>query len=50
MAAPIVEFKGIDEIVAGTGATPLFLFIALTMLAVRLFEPKLMWRTAGGAW
>jgi paraquat-inducible protein A len=49
IAAPIIDFPGIDDIVAGTGATPLFLFIALTMLAVRLFEPKLMWKTVGEA-
>ena len=47
IAAPIVDFRGIDDIVAGPGATPLFLIIALVMLAVRFFEPKLMWRTAG---
>jgi paraquat-inducible protein A len=49
LAAPIVDFRGIDDIVAGPGATPLFLIIALLMAAVRLFEPKLMWRTAGVA-
>lgn len=47
IAAPIVDFRGIDDIVAGPGATPLFMLIALIMLAVWLFEPKLMWRTAG---
>jgi len=47
LAAPIVKFKGIDDIVAGPGATPLFVIIALLMFAVRMFEPKLMWRTAG---
>jgi paraquat-inducible protein A len=47
LAAPIVDFPGIDDIVAGPGATPLFLLIALLMLAVRLFEPRLMWKTAG---
>jgi paraquat-inducible protein A len=47
IAAPIVNFRGIDDIVAGPGATPLFLLIGLMMLAVRLYEPKLMWRTAG---
>jgi paraquat-inducible protein A len=47
IAAPIVDFHGIDDIVAGPGATPLFMIIALVMLAVRFFEPKLMWRTAG---
>jgi paraquat-inducible protein A len=47
IAAPIVDFRGIDDIVAGPGATPLFMLIALLMLAVRLFEPRLMWRTAG---
>jgi paraquat-inducible protein A len=47
IAAPIVDFQGIDDIVAGPGATPLFMLIALIMLAVWLFEPKLMWKTAG---
>ncbi|HYK01719.1 MAG TPA: paraquat-inducible protein A [Thermoanaerobaculia bacterium] len=47
IAAPIVDFRGLDDIVAGPGATPLFLLIALLMLAVRLFEPRLMWKTAG---
>ncbi|HWS72994.1 MAG TPA: paraquat-inducible protein A [Thermoanaerobaculia bacterium] len=47
LAAPIVDFRGIDDIVAGPGATPLFLLIALMMLAVRLFEPRMMWKTAG---
>jgi paraquat-inducible protein A len=49
IAAPIVDFRGIDDIVAGPGATPLFAVIALMMLAVRLFEPRLMWTTAGEA-
>jgi len=47
IAAPIVDFRGIDDIVAGPGATPLFLLIALLMFAVRWFEPKLMWKAAG---
>jgi paraquat-inducible protein A len=47
LASPIIKFRGIDDIVAGPGATPLFAIIALLMLAVRFFEPKLMWRTAG---
>jgi paraquat-inducible protein A len=47
IAAPIVNFRGIDDIVAGPGATPLFMIIALLMLSVRLFEPKLMWTAAG---
>ncbi len=47
IAAPIVDFRGIDDIVAGPGSTPLFILIALMMLAVRLFEPRLMWKTAG---
>jgi paraquat-inducible protein A len=46
IAAPIVDFRGIDDIVAGPGATPLFMLIALLMLGVRLFEPRLMWKTA----
>jgi paraquat-inducible protein A len=47
IAAPIVKFRGIDDIVAGPGATPLFVIITLLMLSVRLFEPRLMWITAG---
>jgi paraquat-inducible protein A len=47
IAAPIVKYRGLDDIVAGPGATPLFAIIALLMLAVRFFEPRLMWRTAG---
>lgn len=46
IAAPIIKFPGIDDIVAGPGATPLFAIVALLMLAIRLFEPKFMWRTA----
>jgi paraquat-inducible protein A len=49
ITAPIVDFRGIDDIVAGPGATPLFMLIVLLMLAVRLFEPRLMWKTAGEA-
>jgi paraquat-inducible protein A len=49
LAAPIVDFRGIDDIVAGPGATPLFMLIVLLMLAMRLFEPRLMWKTAGEA-
>jgi paraquat-inducible protein A len=48
-SAPIVTFHGIDDIMAGPGATPFFFFIALIMLGVRLFEPRLMWKTAGEA-
>jgi paraquat-inducible protein A len=49
LAAPIVDYHGIDDIEAGPGATPLFIVIALIMLAARLFEPRLMWKTAGEA-
>jgi paraquat-inducible protein A len=49
IAAPIINFRGIDEIVTGPGATPLFMIIALIMLAVRFFEPRMMWKTAGQA-
>ena len=49
IAAPIINFQGIDDIVAGPGATPLFAIIALLMLAIRLFEPRLMWIKAGEA-
>jgi paraquat-inducible protein A len=47
IAAPIIDFRGIDDIVAGPGATPLFMVITLLLFAVRLFEPRLMWKTAG---
>ncbi len=47
LAAPIVDFRGIDDIVAGPGSTPLFLLIALLIFAVRTFEPRMMWKTAG---
>jgi paraquat-inducible protein A len=47
LAAPIVDYRGIDDIVAGPGATPLFLLIALLMFAMRFFEPRQMWKTAG---
>ncbi|HEX8620218.1 MAG TPA: paraquat-inducible protein A [Thermoanaerobaculia bacterium] len=47
IAAPIVDFRGLDDIVAGPGATPLFMLVALLILAVRLFDPRLMWKTAG---
>lgn len=49
IAAPIVDFRGIDDIISGPGATPLFLLIALLILAMRMFEPKSMWITAGEA-
>jgi paraquat-inducible protein A len=49
IAAPIVDFRGIDDIVAGPGATPLFMLIALLMFAMRVFEPRLMWKSAGEA-
>ena len=49
IAAPIINFKGLDDIEAGLGATPLFLVIALTMLALWLFQPRFMWKTAGVA-
>jgi paraquat-inducible protein A len=49
IAAPIIDFRGIDDIVAGPGATPLFAVIALVVFAVRIFEPRLMWKAAGEA-
>jgi paraquat-inducible protein A len=47
VAAPIVDYRGIDDIEAGVGATPLFLVVALSILAIWLFEPRFMWKTAG---
>jgi len=44
IAAPIIDYQGIDDIVAGPGATPLFAVIALAIFAVRVFEPRLMWK------
>jgi paraquat-inducible protein A len=48
-ATPIVDFPGIDDIIAGPGSTPFFLMVVMTMLVVRIFEPRLMWRAAGEA-
>ena len=48
-STPIVDFPGIDDIIAGPGATPFFLLIVLVMLTVRIFEPRLMWKAAGEA-
>ncbi len=50
IAAPIINFPHIDDVFAGPGATPFFLLIGLIMLAIRLFEPRLMWRAVGEAW
>lgn len=47
IAAPIVDFPNVDDILAGPGATPFFAVVVLTMLAVRLFKSRLMWRAAG---
>jgi len=47
LTAPIVDFRGIDDIAAGPGATPLFMVIALITFAVRMFEPQQMWKMAG---
>lgn len=47
IAAPIVDFRGIDDIVAGPGATPLFMLIVLLLFGMRMFEPRLMWKMAG---
>lgn len=47
IAAPIIDFRGLDDIIAGPGATPLFMLIALLMIAMRFFEPRFMWTTAG---
>lgn len=49
LAAPIINFRGIDDIVAGPGATPLFMLIALLMFSVHVFAPRMMWKTAGQA-
>ena len=49
IAAPIIDYQGIDDIVAGPGATPLFAVIALAVFAVRVFEPRLMWKAVGEA-
>jgi uncharacterized paraquat-inducible protein A len=46
IAAPIVDYQGIDDIVAGPGATPIFLLVVFLMLALRLFNPRLMWKAA----
>ncbi|MGZ7080400.1 MAG: paraquat-inducible protein A [Thermoanaerobaculia bacterium] len=47
--APVLDVRPIHDLVAGPGATPLVAVIALLMLAMRLFEPRLMWERAGEA-
>lgn len=47
IAAPVVDVRGIHELMAGPGAAPLFLVIALLMLAMAIFKPRLMWERAG---
>lgn len=47
VAAPIVDFRNLDDILAGPGATPYFAMVVLLMIAVRLFEPRWMWISAG---
>lgn len=49
IAAPVLDVRGIQDLVVGPGAAPLFMVIALLMLAMGLFEPRLMWATAGEA-
>jgi paraquat-inducible protein A len=49
IAAPIVDFPNVDDILAGPGATPYFAVVVLLMLAVRIFRPRMMWRAAGEA-
>jgi paraquat-inducible protein A len=49
IAAPIVDFRHIDDILAGPGATPFFAMVVLIMLSVQYFKPRLMWKTAGEA-
>lgn len=49
IAAPIVDFPNVDDILAGPGATPYFTVVVLMMLAVRIFRPRMMWRAAGEA-
>lgn len=49
IAAPIIDFRGVDDIISGPGATPLFMVITLMMLGISVLEPRLMWRSAGEA-
>ena len=49
IAAPIVDFPNVDDILAGPGATPYFAVVVMMMLAVRIFRPRMMWRAAGEA-
>ncbi|MGH9457503.1 MAG: paraquat-inducible protein A [Thermoanaerobaculia bacterium] len=49
IAAPIVDFPHVDDILAGPGATPFFAVVVLLIFAVRAFQPRLMWRAAGEA-
>ena len=45
LAAPIIDYRGIDDIVAGPGATPLFMVIALIMLGADDIDSSVFERT-----
>jgi paraquat-inducible protein A len=40
---PLMQFGGLLSVHAGTGAPPFLAVIVVTMLAVRCFDPRLMW-------
>jgi paraquat-inducible protein A len=44
---PIMQFGSLLSVHAGTGAPAFLAVIVLTMLAVRFFDPRLMWDAAG---
>lgn len=46
LSAPLVDFTGIADSHVGPGATPFFLAMVAGILAVLLFDPRLMWDAA----
>jgi paraquat-inducible protein A len=48
MSVPLMSYTGIVTVHATTAALPFALIVALTMLASRSFDPRLLWDAADG--
>ncbi len=46
VTAPMMAYPGIASVHAGPGTLPFALVVVLTMLASRVFDPRLMWDAA----
>jgi paraquat-inducible protein A len=45
---PMIQFDGLVKASAGIGAVAFIAVVTLTMIASRMFDPRLMWDAAGG--